>query len=164
MKICKKCGKYALHITSDGKYEEGKNYSLKDGTSLNIRNWDMYRDKELDEKGYISNVHMLTCTEFCDFRDNKKEGWNKMQIGCKYFLTEREKDTNGRYASFSWNTGRYYLYVLPYYFEFINMYNINTDSSSVGCYGIRPVIELTQGVYIKSGLGIEEDPYILGKD
>ena len=32
------------------------------------------------------------------------------------------------------------------------------------CWGVRPVVSLTSGVYIKSGTGTEADPYILGKD
>ena len=32
------------------------------------------------------------------------------------------------------------------------------------CWGIRPVVTMAEGVYIKSGSGTEEDPYILGKD
>ena len=33
-----------------------------------------------------------------------------------------------------------------------------------GCLGIRPVVTMTDGVYIKSGTGTEANPYILGKD
>ena len=32
------------------------------------------------------------------------------------------------------------------------------------CLGVRPIVSLTSGVYIKSGAGTEADPYILGKD
>lgn len=32
------------------------------------------------------------------------------------------------------------------------------------CYGIRPVVEMVDGVYIVSGSGTELDPYVLGKD
>lgn len=32
------------------------------------------------------------------------------------------------------------------------------------CAGIRPVVTMTDGVYIKSGDGTEGSPYILGKD
>jgi len=32
------------------------------------------------------------------------------------------------------------------------------------CLGIRPVIELNDGVYIASGEGIGDNPYVLGKD
>ncbi len=37
-------------------------------------------------------------------------------------------------------------------------------SGGDGCLGIRPVVEMNDGVYIKSGSGTEEEPYILGKD
>ena len=36
--------------------------------------------------------------------------------------------------------------------------------SRMGCFGIRPVVVLKSGVYIASGDGTEENPYILGKD
>ena len=36
--------------------------------------------------------------------------------------------------------------------------------SYLSCWGIRPVVTMAEGVYIKSGSGTEEDPYILGKD
>ena len=31
-------------------------------------------------------------------------------------------------------------------------------------YGIRPVVEMNDGVYIASGTGSYTDPYVLGKD
>ena len=31
------------------------------------------------------------------------------------------------------------------------------------CWGVRPVVSLTSGIYIKTGTGTEADPYILGK-
>ena len=45
-------------------------------------------------------------------------------------------------------------------------YVCNNGRISYGnaCFGIRPVVSLTSGVYIKSGTGTESDPYILGKD
>ena len=32
------------------------------------------------------------------------------------------------------------------------------------CWGVRHVVSLKSGVYIKAGTGTEADPYILGKD
>lgn len=32
------------------------------------------------------------------------------------------------------------------------------------CWGIRPVVEMNDGVYIASGTGTESDPYILAKE
>lgn len=48
-----------------------------------------------------------------------------------------------------------------------NYYNLNDSlnySSEFGAYGIRPVVQMVEGVYIASGTGTEADPYILGKD
>lgn len=38
------------------------------------------------------------------------------------------------------------------------------ESSSYNCYGIRPIVEMNDGVYVASGSGTESDPYVLGKD
>ena len=38
------------------------------------------------------------------------------------------------------------------------------NNSTGACLGIRPVVTMVDEVYIKSGTGTEEDPYILGKD
>ena len=40
----------------------------------------------------------------------------------------------------------------------------NVDYVRNRCWGIRPVVSMTSGVYIKSGTGTEANPYILGKD
>ena len=67
------------------------------------------------------------------------------------------------------NTGAYYWLAsaIPYtYYEAWNVNysgSINSDGFS-GCRGVRPVVSLTSGVYIKAGTGTESDPYILGKD
>ena len=31
------------------------------------------------------------------------------------------------------------------------------------CYGIRPIIKMNDGVYVVSGDGTEDNPYVLGK-
>lgn len=44
---------------------------------------------------------------------------------------------------------------------------INSSGNLYGtneyCFGIRPVVTMVEGVYIVSGIGTEEDPYVLGK-
>lgn len=47
-----------LEMTSYNKSSSGK--------TLNPRSWDMYKDKELDRKGYIKNVHCLTHDEYLE--------------------------------------------------------------------------------------------------
>ena len=69
------------------------------------------------------------------------------------------------------NTGAYYWLAsahpnrsngmwFVYYYGDIS-YN---DYDYGNCWGVRPVVSLTSGVYIKTGTGTEADPYILGKD
>ena len=55
-------GGYAEYILSNGKRYTGCN-KLGEETVINPRNWDMYKDKELDAKGYIREVHLMTLDE-----------------------------------------------------------------------------------------------------
>ena len=41
--------------------------------------------------------------------------------------------------------------------------NGGMDNYRYSCWGVRPIVSLTSGVYIKSGTGTEADPYILEK-
>lgn len=49
-----------------------------------------------------------------------------------------------------------------------DLWCVYDDGTINGCntfsYGIRPVVEMNEGVYIASGTGTDADPYILGKD
>lgn len=114
---------------------------LEDGsTEINVRNWDKYRDKQLEEKGYIKEVRLLTYDEAC------KLGTNAIAIGSCYWLP--------------YSASHYTMYAVGPNGEIFTSNFI----SGYYCYGIRPVVELNEGVYIVSGSGVEEDPYILGKD
>lgn len=120
--------------------------TYKDNTSAasniltNIRDWSIYKDKDLYEKGYIDKIYLLTVSEAAATSQEMRK------IGAPYEL-----------PSFSvpggW-TG-----------------HINPDGSFAGYYGgwamywgIRPVVRLTRGVYIESGDGTAENPYVLGKE
>lgn len=110
--------------------------------SINVRNWDMYRDEELDRKGYIKNVHCMTYNEALD-------------------ITGNEAPTNGIRS-----TGTSYWLSTPYDATNLKMVVSYGKISATNEYpfGIRPVIELNDSVYIISGRGTETSPYILGKD
>lgn len=41
---------------------------------------------------------------------------------------------------------------------------IGNNNCTHFCWGIRPVVEMNEGVYIASGTGTDEDPYILAKE
>ena len=128
----------AEYILSGGQRQTGY------GT-YQARDWSIYKDKTLDKNGYISDVHAMTYDE-------------------AYKITGNANSTTGMR-----NTGAYYWLAsaIPYtYYEAWNVNysgSINSDGFS-GCRGVRPVVSLTSGVYIKAGTGTESDPYILGKD
>ena len=107
------------------------------GININVRNWDMYRDKELDKKGYIENVHCMSYDEVVNLNSEKKF------TGTWYWLASSLEDDSRQLRC-----------VTPSEVGATNEY----------CFGIRPVITMTDGVYIVSGYGTEESPYILGKD
>ena len=128
----------AEYILSGGQRQTGY------GT-YQARDWSIYKDKTLDKNGYISDVHAMSYDE-------------------AYKITGNANSTTGMR-----NTGAYYWLAsaIPYtYYEAWNVNysgSINSDGFS-GCRGVRPVVSLTSGVYIKAGTGTESDPYILGKD
>ena len=66
------------------------------------------------------------------------------------------------------NTGAYYWLASAYPSSNRHVWYVSRGSlisyGSDICFGVRPVVSLTSGVYVKSGSGTEADPYILGKD
>ncbi len=121
----------------------------RDGTIINYRKWDMYKDKELDKQGCINNVHIMTYDE-------------------AYNITGKIDSTVGIRS-----IGQYYRLASAGSNSFLARVNISgrilEDGSATAdggrtAWGIRPVVEMNDGVYIKSGSGTTSDPYILGKD
>ena len=127
----------AEYLLSNGTRKQEYN-TLKDKIQINTRNFDMYKDKDLDKKGYIKEVHLLTYDEVNNNLD-KKDIFN---IGCLYWLAN----------------------VRDYSTLYIVNNGGNIDGSSYNNYGIRPVITMADGVYIASGEGTDTSPYILGKE
>ena len=105
------------------------------------RDWNMYKDTNLDAKGYIKDVHAMDYSEA---------------------LAITGSDTGLR------NTGAYYWLASAYPSSNRHVWYVSRGSlisyGSDICFGVRPVVSLTSGVYVKSGRGTEADPYILGKD
>ena len=98
----------------------------------------MYRDKEYENKQMINNVHLMNYSEA---------------------VSIERKSTGGRYWLSNAYNGKF-------------LYHVNKSKNSIDnyaaghCYGvagIRPVVEMQDGVYIKSGNGTEESPYVLEK-
>ena len=108
------------------------------------RDWNMYKDKTLEKNGYISDVHAMTYDE-------------------AYKITGNTSSTTGMR-----NTEAYYLLASAFTSNNVSIWRVGSDGeiyrSGAFCLGVRPVVSLTSGVYIKSGIGTEADPYILGKD
>lgn len=133
-------------------------YILSSGlrqTSYNTyspRSWQMYVDEAqrdliedtVDKDGNtVKNIHAMTYDE-------------------AVAITGNENNTNGlrKLESFYWLASAYdvgnRLWNVNYYG---NIYH-----NAGCCWGVRPVVSLKSRVYIKSGEGIEGDPYVLGID
>ena len=109
----------------------------------------MYKDKELNKKGYIKDIHIMTYEE-------------------AYKITETINSTNGIR-----NIGQYYRLASAKVKNFLARVDgkgailINGSETAGGgrsTWGIRPVVVMNEGVYIASGDGTEANPYVLGKN
>ena len=132
------------YILSSGKRQTGYN-------TYQPRSWQMYVDqsqKDLianttDKDGkQIKDIHAMDCNEV-------------------YAITN-----NTGLPNVIRNTGAYYWLASANISDSISVWNSSNDGRYIRniCGGVRPVVSLTSGVYIKSGSGTETDPYILGKD
>ena len=126
----------AEYILSSGK--EKLQYN-----TFSPRDWSMYEDKNLKQKNYISEVHAMTYTEATEIAKNASSRKNILSIGKNYWLEDNGNNTALYYVSQGGDTISY---------------------TRHHCWEIRPVVTMSDGVYIKSGSGTESDPYILGKD
>ena len=127
----------AEYLLSGGTRRTGYN-TLRDGkTKINPRNWDMYKDQK--QLNLINEVHMMTYDEAAKI--------------CHSSL--------GRINCYYWIAAKYNTWYICYMSD--NIYS-SIDYYASACYGVRPVITMNDGVYIVSGNGTEENPYVLGKD
>ena len=140
------------YLLSSGKRQTGYS-TLSIGKVINPRSWQMYVDQS--QKDLIANT--------TDKNGNQIKDIHAMDYMEAYAITNNTNKTNGMR-----NTGAYYWLASAdmsssYHIRFVyNDGNINNSNSR--CWGIRPVVTMADGVYIKSGSGIDGDPYILGKD
>ena len=100
----------------------------------------MYKDKA--QLNLIDEVHAMTYDEEEATIADKLPNIGIHNIGASYWLA------SAGYNSYLW-------YVLEYGGK-VDWYNY--------CNGVRPVVSLKSGVYIASGEGTDENPYVLGKD
>lgn len=120
------------------------NYNSVGGVTFNARSWDMYKDKK--QIDLIKNVHVLRYQEALDMEKGSDRATDGIRnIGVDYIIEEasggiEEFKCYGN-GEVSWHGGW-------------------LDQ----CTGLRPVVEMVDNVYIVSGDGTEENPYILGKE
>ena len=139
----------AEYILSSGN-KEIEYSTLKDGTKINIRDWNIYKDKELENKGYINSVRLM------NYDDYSQTDKNIRITGGMYWLENKwGNDGNLYIVGGKGNTG-YRGNVVGYSGESYNNKLCN--------FGVRPVVVMNEGVYIASGDGTEASPYVLGKD
>ena len=117
------------------------------------RSWQMYVDKNqkdliadtTDKDGkQIKDVHAMDYSEALAITGNTNSTDGLRNTGAYYWLASAHP--SGNYSV--WGVGS----------------NGSIGSNCYHCWGVRPVVSLTSGVYIKNGSGTEADPYILGKD
>ena len=134
------------YILSSGKRQTGYN-------TYQPRSWQMYVDqsqKDLiadttDKDGnQIKDIHAMDYNEAYAITNNTNNTTGIRNTGAFYWLASADASSSN-YVWYVGNDG--------------GMYDNN-----VFCWGVRPIVSLTSGVYIKSGTGTEADPYILGKD
>ena len=137
--------KRAEYILSGGLRQTGYN-------TYQPRDWSMYKDKILEEKGYIGDIHAMTLNEALAITGKADSTYSVRNTGGLYWLANVYPSSYyTRYLSNVRNDG------------WLNGF-WDPDRANFRCAGIRPVVTMTDGVYIKSGDGTEESPYILGKD
>ena len=128
----------AEYILSSGKI---KNSSLTSNIPTKTRNWDKYKDQS-----NLSLIDSVRCMTYDD----------------AYKITNSELNTNDSRRT----TGA--CYWLGSAGSSDSLWRVTIDGSmycyGYNCFGVRPVVSLKSGVYVKAGTGTEADPYILGKD
>ena len=105
---------------------------------------DLIADTTDKDGNQIKDIHAMDYNEAYAITGNTNDTTGIRNTGARYWLASAYTSYYGNVWFVSNNGGMYYSY------DF--------------CWGVRPIVSLTSGVYIKSGTGTEADPYILGKD
>ena len=128
----------AEYILSSGKT---KNSSLTSNIPTKTRNWDKYKDQS--KLSLIDSVRCMTYEDAYKITNSTSStNDTRRNTGTMYWLGSARSSSSLWYVVYDGN-----MYHNDYY-----------------CFGVRPVVSLTSGVYIKAGTGTDSDPYILGKD
>ena len=128
----------AEYILSNGKR---KNSRLTSYIPTKTRNWDKYKDQsKLD---LIDSVRCMTYDDAYKITNSTSStNDSRRNTGARYWLGSTD------HASYLWDVNN----------------NGAIDRFRDYCLGVRPVVSLKSGVYVVSGTGTGDDPYILGKD
>ena len=110
-----------------------KNSSLTSNIPSKTRNWDLYKDQS--KLNLIDSVHCMTIADA-----DKLPNDTARKTGAYYWLGSALYDGYLWYVNYNGSTNTYYSY----------------------CLGVRPVVSLKSGVYVVSGDGTGDDPFILG--
>lgn len=144
-------GGRAEYILSSGTRLEKYN-TIPSGAKINYRTWDEYRDKDLDNKGMIKGIHIMTLEEAITNGITTSGTSNKLfSTGASYWLSTSLLEYSKYHDSM-------------YYITRKGNYNSYKYSFYDGCMGIRLIIDMEEGVYIDGGTGTQENPYVLAKD
>ena len=128
-----------------GEIRQTEYNKLSNGIVINGRDWSMYADKSLKAKGYIDEIHEMTYDEALAVTESTNNTGGLRKTNGNYWLASSCPDDN------VWSV---------WYIRFEGSFSGN----NCYCWGIRPVISLTYGVYIASGDGTEGNEYVLSKD
>lgn len=137
----------AAYILSSGQSQKRYN-------TYQARNWNLYKDKELDLQGMINNIHTMTLSEAQNAKSN-----NILNTGASYWLPEIYPYAEDMGTT---NSGVHVVRPIGMQLRYIQNYNVSKHYNC--CLGVRPVVEFNDEVYIIEGSGTEADPYVLGKE
>ena len=142
----------AEYILSSGTRLEKYN-TIPSGAKINYRTWDEYRDKDLDNKGMIKGIHIMTLEEAKTNGITTSGTSNKLfSTGASYWLSTSNLSNSKFHVKMHYITPKGY-------------YNTNGGVNRYdACMGIRLIIDMEEGVYIDGGTGTQENPYVLAKD
>lgn len=145
-------GGRAEYILSSGTRLEKYN-TIPSGAKINYRTWDEYRDKDLDNKGMIKGIHIMTLEEAKTNGITTSGTSNKLfSTGASYWLST---------SLLEWSK----YHDIMYYIAPKGYWNTNGGTLDYdACMGIRLIIDMEEGVYIDGGTGTQENPYVLAKD
>ena len=157
----------ALYILSGGREDIKNNTIFILNKQINARNWQMYIDEK--QKDFIADItdadgNIIKDISVMDYVEDVQKACN---VGHDYAFNDlaMEETKNLLHIGASyWIKGGIAEFLTEEIFFKYNYGKTEIERSKNMCLGIRPVVTMTEGVYIKSGSGTEEDPYILGKE